>query len=444
MTGYGAPVAASAASRTRYRRRVVAAREGTGGAAVLPWVGTHLVMFYLIIEYLRPQFYVGALNSVRPGIIACVLGATFLFFGKRHPLSAMSWLLILFIGVLFKTVPFAAVAPRAMWTSINLATMSIGGPLLMMVALDSIPKLRRATWTFAVLGFVLAIQGMRHGGRGVGGFFTDENDLGMALCTVLPIGYFHAATTRSVLGKIVGFAGVLLCIVAIMASLSRGGFLGLAAVLLHIILNSRRKIAGLLSVLMVGLVALAFVPPTYYKEMSSIETSTQKGDTGEQRLYMWGVAWKVFKAYPLMGVGADNYPMHAPLFEDSQRAAEGLHLWGKACHSVYFTLLPETGVPGTLLWLTMLWVGFRTLRRVAKASKALVADEDAERAEKARWMFAMARGIEGGAIGYLVTGTFLSVLYYPNLWTLFGLMAATGLTARVEGILPSQADTPHS
>lgn len=435
----GRIIAADAVRRRRAPAAVPEAAAAPGN--FVPALGAHLVTFYLVIEYLRPQYYFSPLNFAKFGVMACTFGVVYLLFAKRHRIPAMGWLLLLFVALLYKTVPFAAVGPRAFWTTTNLATMCIGGPLLMMVALDSVERLRRATWLYCVLGFVLAIQGIRHGGRGVGGFFTDENDLGMALCTVLPIAYFHALTTKKIATKIVGFGGVLLCIISIMASLSRGGFLGLAAVVFHIIINSRRKVAGFLSILLVGLIALAFVPPTYYSEMASIETSTKKGDTGEQRLYMWGVAYKVFQAYPIMGVGADNYPMQAPMFEDRQRVAEGLHLWGKACHSVYFTLLPEAGVPGTLVWLLMLLLGFHALRRVARVAKPLCDDSDPARAEKARWMFALARGIEGGTIGYLVTGAFLSVLYYPNVWTLFGLMAATWLTAGNEGLLPAGTKT---
>jgi hypothetical protein len=41
----------------------------------------------------------------------------------------------------------------------------------------------------------------------------------------------------------------------------------------------------------------------------------------------------------------------------------------------------------------------------------------------------VSRGIEGALIGFLVAGAFLSVSYYPNMWTILGLMTSTTLAA---------------
>jgi O-antigen ligase len=404
---------------------------------VLPGFGARLALFYVLIEYGRPQYYVTPLAYLHFGIIAFVLGLLYLVFAKHRPIPPVGWVMILFIGWLAKSIPIATNWPAALHQTESMITILVGGSLVLMTGIDTVERLRKVLWLYAVLGCVLAVDGILNQGRGKGGFFTDENDLGMILATAMPIAYFYGATATTTRRRFLGYTGFVLCLIGLLASFSRGAFLGLVAVVGYIVVRSRYRVAAATTLLLAALLALPFVPPGYYREMQSIETSTQRGDTGETRLYMWGVAWKVFLHNPILGAGPNNYSRLAPLYEDPDRVAHGLHLWGFACHSTYFTILAESGIPGTVLWVTMVGLTFGNLRRTANAAKKRMTGIGADpgAAERARVLFGMARGLEGALIGFLVTGAFLTVVYYPNLWSLVALSAAARAAAETEGLL---------
>ncbi len=67
-----------------------------------------------------------------------------------------------------------------------------------MTAVDTATRLRRVVGLYAILGVVQAVQSLRTGGHGVGGFFWDENDLSLLLSTVTPIAYFYGANATSI------------------------------------------------------------------------------------------------------------------------------------------------------------------------------------------------------------------------------------------------------
>ncbi len=410
------------------------------GATALETTGSFgyaLVMFYLFIEYFRPQYYVTPLNYARLGLIACFAGVIYLFFQRKRPIPTVGWLMLLFIALLFKTVPFAPSGPKALMVTTTMLTMTLAGPMVIMTALDSVQRLRRATFFFVILGTLLALQGIKSNGHGAGGIFEDENDLAMGLCTVIPLAWFFATGARVLWERILALATFALCVLGVVVSFSRGGFLALVAVLAYMITRSKRRVAAVLVIAIAIALVIPFIPSGWVKEMQSIGSADQKGDTGENRLYMWGVAWRVFLDHPVMGVGAMNYPLIAPLYEDPLRRGSEMHLWGRACHSVYFTLFAESGVPGSLVWIAISLMTMLSLHRVGlRLDERLArAPADSPAADRARQLTFIARGIEGGMIGFLAAGAFITVNYYPSWWTLVAMAAAAELTLRCDPVL---------
>ena len=54
---------------------------------------------------------------------------------------------------------------------------------------------------------------------------------------------------------------------------------------------------------------------------------------------------------PVMGVGQGNYPWHVGEIEEEMGVQwQTRSLSGRAAHSLYFTLLPELGLIGTLIY----------------------------------------------------------------------------------------------
>jgi O-antigen ligase len=147
--------------------------------------------------------------------------------------------------------------------------------------------------------------------------------------------------------------------------------------------------------------------------------------TGAHRMRLWGVAMEIFWANPLFGVGLNNYPftvgdyMPAELLEK-----EGRSYGGQAAHSLYFTILSETGVVGSVLVGAIAYFSIRdvrtVLRRTRKAEKSVDAKSHGDLLE----IRGMAYGLCGGMVGFGVAGVFLTAFAYPHFWYVVALVVS--------------------
>jgi O-antigen ligase len=136
----------------------------------------------------------------------------------------------------------------------------------------------------------------------------------------------------------------------------------------------------------------------------------------------------MFLDNPIFGVGQGNFPWAIGEYMGG-RTWQTKSLAGRQAHSLYFTLLPELGLVGVMIFGTMVYLNYRDTRvkdsvvlQVLQVSgrrdKANVEDSEIRRAAL------YGNAILGGMIGYLATSTFISTLYYPTFWILMGLAVA--------------------
>jgi O-antigen ligase len=118
----------------------------------------------------------------------------------------------------------------------------------------------------------------------------------------------------------------------------------------------------------------------------------------------------MFWDHPVFGVGPKNF--------GQTYAADysGSGAW--VAHSVYVQALAETGLVGTLSFLALL-VMF--LRLNARTRKHALASSPAGRRS---FEYCLALGLDLALVGYLTSGAFLSVLFFPHIWILLGLSVA--------------------
>jgi len=403
---------------------VVARNSDTEPLGLASWV----LALYFVVEYSRIQDVIFPLQYMKLGLAAWAAGICALLFYRNHPFPREARPVVIFLGLMAAGIPFAQNPRVAFFTTLTVAQMLFSCTFLLMTATDSMKKLRFALWAFVAASTYQAFLGIKNGGVGIG-YFVDENDLCMLAAMVAPIAYFLGATAEGWKARLVGFGLLFLSVLAGVASFSRGGFLAMVGTGGYLILRSPRRIATLLAITVALLLVYPLVPPAWYKEMATIETADQYGDTGETRLYMWGIAWHVYLDNPVVGVGPNNLGRHMAEFEDESTGHRSM--WGRACHSIYFTLLAESGTVGTIVWLWMLLASVRVNALVARAVKRRAADPATARTKtllKQRQLLGISRGLEASLIGFLVAGVFLTTNYYPNLWTLIGFMLATRLT----------------
>jgi len=292
---------------------------------------------------------------------------------------------------------------------------------------NSFPKIERFINCWIIVNLICAIVGIKNGGRVPNsGFMGDENDFSLVMNMAIPFAYFMFLESHDKRKKIFYICCVIAFLIADVASLSRGGTIGLMSVAIYCWYKSPKKIIS--AVLMVILACVIFfaASPEYWKEVESIKVEASdigKGGTGTGsiRWYYWKVATRMFLDNPVLGVGQGNYPWVMGRYEPPEGFLRRSH-GGRPAHSLYFTLLSELGIAGIICFVGMFYTSRKRLKNILTAEKNISMrgdnEEDAAVARKLRKLKFITLGANGAMIGYLVSGTFLSVLYYPHFWFL--------------------------
>ena len=392
-----------------------------------------IVLAYFFVDFARPQSWVPPLGVIKPGMFA--LGGGLLTLLIRRDLfyfPTRAKLMVAFLVLMAIGTPFATNRYWAFITTKDFALLLFGAVLPLMSFVDTYSRLKRLASFFILIHIPLALYGITHSGFGIGSFLGDENDFCLAINIVVPYVLFSFYYVRSRSLKIALLLTLGLMLLAITASKSRGGFVGLVAVAVYAWLASPRKLATLVLMVVVSVPVLALVPDSYWDEIKTIETSTENDDTGAQRLYLWGLAWTMFKnENPILGVGPTNFQWNSHKYESEEQQNKGLHVWGKGAHSLYFTLLPEEGLVGVALFLSILFVCFKESHLIRRAYKkhAREGTLPTEQLQRLYIVNVLTRANDAALVAYLVTGAFLSVLYYPHLWLQAGFGVALKRTS---------------
>jgi len=188
---------------------------------------------------------------------------------------------------------------------------------------------------------------------------------------------------------------------AIIASSSRGAVLGFAAACLWFAISNKHRIRSLILVAIVLAGGFLVAPQGLVDRFDTIGTDV----TSRQRIAYWTAGKDVISEYPWLGVGYSNWQTYylANIYEFENagelRRAEKIH-------NIFLQLGTELGYVGLTIYLLMIMSAFnfnRATRRVAaRAGNNFY-----------HWI---SIGLDSALVGYLVSGLFVSIVYYPFFW----------------------------
>jgi disulfide bond formation protein DsbB len=382
-------------------------------------------VFYLFLDYARPQdvLPIGFLHlgMVVTLILSWYVARNWYVTGIRGKQMIMVVLFVFWLAVL---TPFAANKRFAYYTVI---TMLVFLPFLFSVigTVNTLERLKKLLlWVMIILVYV-SIYTATHGGKGSGNYFRDENDVALYINTWLPLCYFLFLAETGVKRKLLYLGALLVGVLAVVKSFSRGGFVGLAAMLLVAWLYSSRKVVALIVVCVLGVTLYLAGGHRYVREMDTI-TNTHES-TARERILSWEAAWAMFLDQPY-GVGGNNFQVWFPSYQPPEMPRG---MYGRVAHSLWFTLLPELGVFGVLIYGLLAYYNMRDIRHMDKLGKYDAA--------VLKYISALSRAYLASIVGYFASGTFLSVLYYPHYWYLTAIIVAS---RRVSDSLLSESREP--
>ncbi len=389
--------------------------------------GFYLVLVYLLFEFGRPQDVIPGLTVIPFGT-----GLSILIFlnavrsGKINFSRLQTKLWIPLLVVMSIHVPIAINNFHALMSlkdMILLYAVYLG----ITVFVDSTEKMMTLIKIWLGIHAFLAVMGTIKGGQGIGGWMGDENDFCMVMDMVVPFAYFLLFSATDAVQKIKYLAFLGTFLLAVMATLSRGGFIGLAAVGAYCWYRSPKKGNALVVFLIIVMFMVLFAPQTYWDEIASSTSDETMGEegTGGARLYTWGIGMEMFYANPIIGIGQANFPWTVDIYE----AGEKFHdrsFAGRQAHSAWVTLIAELGLAGIVIVGGMLFQCYRDLafvRRIfapqqmrGKHGQIMKGEEDVR--------VYLARAMEGSLIGFIMSSVFISTLWYPSMWIMIGLVVA--------------------
>jgi probable O-glycosylation ligase (exosortase A-associated) len=353
-----------------------------------------------------------ALGLLRPGmIVSILLTLSWILRGNiAQAKSRQTRMMVLFIFLLAVHIPFARNNRYAYNQTIGIL-LYMPFFLSVIIYINSFERLKTFFNSWVFLMIFLSIKGIKGKGMGGSSFLSDENDFSLLMNMMMPFGYFLFMYEKDFKKKMFYLSSSLLSVVSVVTSFSRGGFVGLLAVLLIIWLFSPKKILALMLVGLLLIVLHYSSDQKYWKEMSTIKDT--EDPTANERLESWTAGWDMFKDNPL-GVGGSNFLVRFP---DYQPESMKRNMWGRAAHSIWFTLLPELGIFGVLIYGLLLFYNLRDINWLRKFKK--YPDDDI------RYAFYLSLSFIASFVGYFTCGTFLSILYYPHYFYMTAIIVAT-------------------
>ncbi len=379
---------------------------------------------YIFFEYVRPQsIYEWMDVAPWPKIFLFSAVGLTLLEGRVRFTSKVLWGAI----ALF-TVVIVASSLTAQYQAVSWANKDIWINWLLLMLIVGAGVKSRTEFMLHVLGFVLwnlkmsqhGVQGWLHSGfsfaawgvSGGPGWFQNSGEFGIEMCVFLPIVGYLALGVWPSLSKnrrliIVGI--IASAIISIIASSSRGALLGAGGVAAWVIWRSPYRLRAVAIMLPLAALTWIILPD------GNKARWRDAGDDSDsrRRITYWTHAIEITKKHPVLGIGYKNWlPYYRARYNPK----------GEVPHNYLAEAGAELGFVGLLVFVGMTGAFFWQNGQTRRRTSATGSSPD-------RFLWAMTYGLDGAMIGFLVSGFFVTVLYYPFYWMNFALaMALTRVT----------------
>lgn len=393
-----------------------------------------LLLGLLLFNSVRPDMLLpgGKILMYLPTLLTALLLLQWITANKKEISNKQTRFVIGIIVLMIIQLPFVKNAGYSIMAIKNMFIYVFTSYLFVVQFLNSFDKLNNYIRLFTLLGVVFALLGIIGAGKISVPVLRDENDFCLLMNVLLPFAIFLGFNADNLRGKICYFSLALLYIVGNISTFSRGGFVGFVAVMVYVFFLSKRKIYFGVIICLLLIVGAIFAPQEYLNEIKSIDTQSYQRDTGATRVESWKAGWRMFLDHPVIGVGAYNFGVwHADYYDQDKNPEK---MWGRVAHSLYFTLIPEMGLVGTLFFLGILWNNFKDYRWISSLEKRktlylaatnLSSEEKSKLSHSINSLYYISCACSGAMVAYLVTGFFISVLWYDYFWKLTSFAVAT-------------------
>jgi putative inorganic carbon (hco3(-)) transporter len=277
---------------------------------------------------------------------------------------------------------------------------------LTMTLVDNPRRLRQMMWVIVISAAIFCIHGILQIKTGYGfadiepfgsffdadfrvqgtGMFQDPNDFAMLYIVAIPFVFTFLQTETMVLGKFFVAASFPAMLYVLYYTQSRGGVVGLGAMLLaYVWFSTRNTILRILVASAVLSAVVAFGP-------SRARETVYEGSAAG-RIIQWGNGNQFLKQSPLFGIGYGRW----------------LDYSDTVAHNSFVTCYGELGLFGYSFWFALLWLVSRSVYKIVRL-------EPLDRGTRR-----LAIGLFAALAGFYASSFFLTRTYNPFLYLMLGL-----------------------
>ncbi len=300
---------------------------------------------------------------------------------------------------------------------------------------DSRQRFRILVWTIAIClsfyGIKGGLFGVLSGGRpilrGPGGMLEDNNDFALALVMNVPLLWYLGISEKAIpWAKTATRIGVVLTVITIALTGSRGGFLALVGTALWIAWRSRRLFQAGAVLAVLGVLFLALAPREVTERIASIAQGGAESSAGA-RLIAWETALRMIADNPVLGVGMRNFQ---PRYLEYALVPPGAEQTSYVAHNSYLQIWAESGTLAFLVYVALLASVFLSTRRVYQIGL---------RRPDLPWALDYARMMEATTVGFLIGATFLNRGHFDLIYHWLGLVTCLHVVTWAAVLRPATA-----
>ncbi|MGR5459778.1 putative O-glycosylation ligase, exosortase A system-associated [Vibrio sp. PNB22_1_1] len=279
-------------------------------------------------------------------------------------------------------------------------------------------------WIIALsIGFFALVEGLKfiksggfhqvHGAYGH--ILGDNNHMALAILMAIPLLIYLISYTPEKWLRIGLIGLIFVCVLAVLGTKSRGGFIGLLIVGAYFWVKSEKKLLATVGFAALSFIAIDLLPDKWFERMETIQTAESDGSFAT-RLVSWKIHTLMALERPLIG-GGFRAPQYGYIWRDLAYDFDKLSFIrsappgdkGWAAHSIYFQVLGDHGFVGLFLFLMIIILAFLKLSSIEKYFKG-------------HWQSKLARMIKVSLTAYCVSGAAVSMAYFELFYVLLAMI----------------------
>ncbi len=378
---------------------------------------------YMFIEYVRPQMVYTSIDVLPWGLTFLVLAlATAAGEGKLGRFPTIISGLLGFYTLVLVASSFTAFSMDASFAKYSLYLNWV----LVFALTVSVVTTERRFFVYMLAFLLYSFKMSQHGARswaengfgfrdwgatGGPGWFHNSGEFGIQMCIFFPLALGFVLSMWKNWGKwqrLFFLSFPVTAVMSMIASSSRGALVGGGLTLAWMVLRSKHRVRVFASAAVVVALVIAVIPP----EQKARFESAGEDETSTTRITYWKDGLEIAANHPVLGIGYGNW---LPYYKTYYNPA------GQLPHNIFIEAVAEMGYTGLLAFALLIGATFVVNFKTRKVVKALPGDN--------AFITQMAHGLDGALIGFLGSGFFVTVLYYPFFWVNLAMTAALHVCA---------------